>query len=930
MSLAEDVRVGTAMRAIDDAFVAGVAGGAEPWVTSVRVSRERPFIDIEVISDPFIDAPLLDGARADADALSHAFLARYERLREPFGEAPPRAVLMRGPREIDPAAALDAEQRAAVWARVGDALRERGSTVLDVGPAATPTAEVGAVYRVGFGASTALGSQHAYVVVVGWPAGDGADEALRLAGAERLILALADSIAVNTPVHVLGVAGGTRLPASFLAECQRLQMSLVIHGASERSDLLRLTRTILRPGAGAASTEVAVVPCPDFKRGVGRPGLARVRVNVEKGEAEVAFRHDLGSDRSPAPMQVVWPLVSASRVTSSERRLYNRVHELIAKELGADDLQPTRRDELLAFRDYAKRIWDESGYAALCDEAGALPIRETRHTEYHLLLLLRRRDDGYDILLSNHSPMRPSQLSDWNTLLLPAFKDVRELLGNLRSDVLRQLAERADDFERVEHAQAFQQAVESILAEEGKPGDELWAEELREVANKQIRKISPTNGAVTKYDYHLVTLLPLIDRSIARPVADGAEPEARRRREKHTIVAWLEGLDTVRVGEAAPQTARGLAAEALLSGGAGLRWDPKVNLVAQPRAADRLRAERAFPGAVWFPLVDRDRKSLWRQCPAIVARNADVMSWVERVLADISRSEDRYPTEFVLGRHASESEAYEPVGSVFPFESEHPPTADVAHAPTTVEAIRRITFAEDYDLAGRPAYRDAEVRRVFLVRGRRTVRGHSRDGIFVYAARARESAQDAVVRGEVLGMLRPVQRYVLTAGLERAAMINRLLSETLADDEWGFVHVRKGSAPKPVTVTPPIIEELHEADLDDCPYKTDFIVCDGNHRVVEKVWRRTEPMAAIAVTGKLAQPYYARPFGRLEWDATSDNELVMTPQLASKYLARKVDRRRDLPPGANANVADRDLFRRYYRDLTTGFGYMGGQGGQYV
>lgn len=927
---------GASMQAIDDDYLAGVKTGAAPWVMPVLVSLQRPHLDIEIISDPYVDAPLFGNEQADADTLSRAFLRRYKWLREPFGEVAPPAVLMRGTCRVDPAAALDDSQRKDLWARACDALRSTALTVLDVSSDEAATGEVAAVFQVSFAGpadvrGTSAGTL-AYVVVVGWPACDAADEVPRLPGAERLILALADSIAMNTPVHLIGVAPG-RLDESSRAACQRLQMSLVLDGASHQRDFVTLSRTLLGPHTVAAATEVSVVHCPGFKGGVGRPGLARVSVNVWRGEAEIAFRHDLGSDRSPRPLQVIRPVVSASRVTSTERRLYNRVHELIDKEQADAALKADHRDALTRFRDHVETIWRDTGYAALCKEDDKLPLRATRHTEYNLLLLLRERDGGYDILLSNHSPMRPSQLSDWNTLLVPAVRDVRELLGNLSSDVLRQLAERADDFERAEHAQAFQRAVESILAEEGKPGDDLWADELREVANKKIRKISPTSGAVTEYDYHLVTLLPLIDRSVARAPDDGAGTDDTRRRQKHKIIAWLESLDTVTVDGDGSSPARGLAAEALFQNGAGLRWDPKINLVELPRAADRLRSERAFPGAVWFPLIDRAGKALWRHCPAVLARNADVMSWVEEQLAAKRFDDGSYPTELVLGRHPGESETYEVVGPVFPFEGEGPPVASDEHAPTTIAAIRRVEFLEGYDLEGKLAYPpDARVLRVFLARGQRETRAEPRAGIFVYEAERGQSAADAIADGRVLGMLRPVQRYVLTAGLKRAAQINRLRSEALPDDEWGFVRVRKGGAPRLVTVTPPIIEELQPADLDDCEYKVDFVVCDGNHRIVDTVWTHSAPLAAVAVMGTFPEPYYARPFGRLEWDATAENELFVAPPLAAKYLPRTVTLSGldDIQKTKLLGVSERDRFRRYYRDLTKGFGYMGGQGGAFV
>jgi hypothetical protein len=81
----------------------------------------------------------------------------------------------------------------------------------------------------------------------------------------------------------------------------------------------------------------------------------------------------------------------------------------------------------------------------------------------------------------------------------------------------------------------------------------------------------------------------------------------------------------------------------------------------------------------------------------------------------------------------------------------------------------------------------------------------------------------------------------------------------------------------------------------------------------------------VAVVGDLSEPYYAYPFGRFEWDAVV--ELPISPPAAFKYLRRKVNAETHPPPPGKS---EDDLFRRYYRDLSLGFGAMGGQGGRFV
>ena len=189
--------------------------------------------------------------------------------------------------------------------------------------------------------------------------------------------------------------------------------------------------------------------------------------------------------------------------------------------------------------------------------------------------------------------------------------------------------------------------------------------------------------------------------------------------------------------------------------------------------------------------------------------------------------------------------------------------------PSTVAALRRVRFAKDSDLAEQLAYEGGEFRPVLLVRRKPEGQGGDRMAIFVYPAEPGKELDPGAT--EPLGMLRPVQRYVLKGGLERARQILEQVRPSLLEqgNPWGFALVRKGGAPKAVAVTPPIVEQLHPVDRE--PGATDFVVCDGNHRIVQAVWQSGEPLPAVAVVGDLPHPYYARPFGRLEWDATAEN-----------------------------------------------------------
>lgn len=934
----------TGLRAIDD-LIEGIEANPECHITSLKASRDRPYVNVEVLSNPHVEVPPGGDGKPPLEQMANGFLRRYEKLRQPFAESERHLVICRGAPTVG--LPVDREETEAVpgapiWEAALGRLAGEAEILAALGGEDDERAAVFSI-QLTVGRDEAeqyrdrtLDEPFAYLAVLAWPGGPARGEpGARGLASGRLLRALTGSVAENTPLYALCVSEGEGEAGAFAHECERLRVSVALTGSGQETGLVTSSRAGLQPGQPPGS--VAVTHCPSFRAGSPRSGMTRLRLDVWKGEAAIAFRRDLGSDRPATPVQVVSPLLSTSRVSSSERRLRSRVDRLI---VAGRDKARGKREELErigAFEDRVEELWEESGYVALCDDEGTVPLPVTRHTRYHLLLLVRERADGsgYDVMLSNHTPLRPSLLSDWNTLLLPAFKDVRALLEHLRDDVLRQAKERAEDVERVAHAEQFEDAVGRILDDEEKGhGDDLWAEELREVAARQIRKVSPTTGAVTEFDYHLVTLLPLVDRATAKADADGGDPKRRRElNDRRRIIQWLNGLDTV-MPSGGPAPRSGLPLEALEGDGSGLRWDPAAGLTEDPGAKDRQRLRSVPPGAIWFPLGDGGER-LWRLCPSICSRNADVMTWAERELDNARAGQPQLPDELVLGKYAGGADAYRFEDRIYPFDGEATEPDPAKPGLSTVEALRRVRFLEGYGLETEKAYEKAEIKRVFLRREEVAAAGAERHAIYIYEARAGEEFGPEV-ESRKLGILRPVQRYVLRAGLERAAEVNERVLTRLTEmgDPWGFLHVRKGAAPRSVAVTPPIVEQVWPGDLDDLSEEgqIEFVVCDGNHRIVQGVWKAPgTAMPAVAIVGEPNQPYYARPFGRLEWDATAENELSVTPDLASKYLARKVEEG-DLDErgrGALANVSKAHWYRRYFRDLETGFGDMGGQGGRW-
>ena len=263
--------------------------------------------------------------------------------------------------------------------------------------------------------------------------------------------------------------------------------------------------------------------------------------------------------------------------------------------------KPEQEAAVKTFRDEVESMSPAEAYATLGNDAGEVPLPVNRHETYNLLLLLRERAGGYDVLLSNHLPLRPSPLSDWNTMLLPAFKDVRALLEHLRDDVMRQVQERAEDFERAAHAQAFEQAIEQDprrrrrtrrrpLGRRDTRG--RHAEDPQDLANDWSR------DRVRLPLRHPVAADQPRHRKAGRRGHSSEEGRRRlcRQGPDHRVAQRPRHGGSAR--RRAGRPSRALSLGALEAGGCGLRWDPKAGLSTDAGAERRRRAQRAAPGAI--------------------------------------------------------------------------------------------------------------------------------------------------------------------------------------------------------------------------------------------------------------------------------------------------------------------------------------------
>jgi hypothetical protein len=1037
------------MWTVDRDFLDGLRTDGGPHVIQVRVTADKPYFDIEVISDVRLDMPIErlpdDKAELEFRRVRTDILDRFKRLRQSFEEGgSPHLLINCGDLgaghsmdNCSPARHSPEMHRVMyekvwipVFEEIGGNLAETFLSVpgnhdllhgecLGGSAASAPPEEMGSniyyqtflrhflsgpgrsdrvsnelpvalVYRICADDDTA--SPIAYVVVIGFDSNDVAyrHEELRdygqisetqIAASRRLIRTLLQTDAASVPVYVLAVTHHNLLPvedklftgsltagvqtleqlrqrlecqshecscdlaasricaanviaagnvsntmanaSGFLAHSRQVRVSLALHGHMHGRDVLTVINNPLQPGQGPA--EISVVACPSFEQGKSFSGMTRVRLNLWKGEAEIAFNFDLGPRNRPGdPVQIVRPLISASRVGSSEQRLHTVVHRLLGNSV---DIAGVAR-----YRDYVNRVLSRDGYVPLCDAEGKIPeLPVTRRTRYFLLLLLRERKGApgsYEMLLSHHTPIRRTRVADWGTLLLPAFKSVRDLLEHLRDDVLRQVVEQAEDLGKADQVRKFETAIETILQNKERPEEDVWSNELREIGTLLTRKVSPTNGCVTEYEYKLVTLLPLVQRPAS---SDQGQADQRQ------LVEWLNELPSLHRDGVGQVQLGSITLEVVGPDGGGVRWDPNAEPDLGTSSPEGRRGTRLPPGAVWFPVADADEYiSPWRHCPSIVARNADVMSWVDAQLAGKRQKDGRFPPELVIGSLEAGSPEIEIVDE-YPFQTDDggPQVVD-DKARSTVGALSRVKFLKGFDLEDTLAYEHCVPKGALLMKSSIVLGRAEQTTILVFDADIFEAGQLRALSPTnrarmAMGVLRPVQRYVLKAGLERAEQIYESVLSRL-NDPWGFAKVKKGNAPSEVSVTPPIVEQLPEEEAYDPQFPEQFILCDGNHRVVQLVWIDEKILPAVVLMGRPNAPYYAHPYSQYEWHATADNVLAYAPDSNSKYLPRKVDLNA-LNPAAQkvlARRATRDHFRRYFRDLSTGFGSLGGQGGRYV
>lgn len=676
---------------------------------------------------------------------------------------------------------------------------------------------------------------------------------------------------------------------------QNMRVSLVTHGHMHQAVIQGVGYTPLRDTD--EFQHLNVIGCPSFPRAEGQYrgyfGNLVLTFDLERGSVQVDVCARRGEERQSK--SVTLPLTSVSRVSIGEQRLWNRMDAWL-KSHGTALAN--------SFADHVRETWDKfryvpvwkSGLEGVFTPNGSsdeLPIKS-----YRLLLQLWGEDkENPHILLNNHIAVRTSDAGSWDAGVLPAFSSVSEYLSRLKADVARvhedlriQDPAKIKDWEKQRNK--IVEAIESL-----RPFDEeTLSEAVVEIDTKEFVKFSPTDGRPQRYRYSLCTLT-------GTPAEDGRSSEIRKQ-----LGAIADALDCLVKVEA----------DVLF------RYEPGG-------------APRAPHGFFWFPLRE------WKKNPAIVARNADVMEWVQSTLVKLrahSRKEDR------KGDGRSSNNGALP-DWLFPRKEAGLFDLDFAMAKKRSfqeleDGIRKVPLQHNEKLM---PYEQATIKMVVV----RCNGGKDSSGKWKYGTTLVVCQPDGSGGERELGVLRPTQRYVLKQGLVRTRAIRKKLKELLSLDpaklgtsDCGYLSVPAISETHNIDILPPILEDIPESEWErsgggaaDGQKRREFLVCDGNHRIMEYCWNNDESLNCLLIEhdGKVPAehrvPYYAYQMTSRDWYVVNQNALAQTPDVIGKYAVR-------LPSSDDLTryclkeeqeLSERGRYRIFFRNFSAVFN-LGGQAGR--
>ncbi|HTU47202.1 MAG TPA: metallophosphoesterase [Bryobacteraceae bacterium] len=446
-------------------------------------------------------------------------------------------------------------------------------------------------------------------------------------------------------------------------------VSLVVHGHMHDEAIQQVS--YLPPRPDRSKPLLSIVSSPQYDK-----GAVLLTFDLYTGQVAVQIA---ARDADKKFIGTALPLVSASRIPPREMRLYREIKAWLDPSLPAlpsgrnrDVLPPVVPGLRDAYWKALEEEWKECGYVRITStEKVPLPISpeaDLPSKKYHLLLCLRHENGTEEILLNNHVPLRTSEISAWDTLLLPAFTELRQEFEHARRDLLRS-AERVllEDIDELSNRTALRDSLRQAVANLTIQNWEEMESNFRVLAQREFVKFSPTDGFPQRYEYTIVTLDDLARKS-GGALADAIRNVKTMMRER---------------GEACLRPDTGPA-----------------------------RTQAQAIGLHWFSL------ERWGDWSSIRARNGDVMEWVESVIADIKSRERGRPTWLYYGE-LDET----PNQTAIVVVKRHPFRASAGRArldngfPNSLETgLRRVQFNRDGLLRGQLAYPEAKIETVQIRR----------------------------------------------------------------------------------------------------------------------------------------------------------------------------------------------------------------------
>ena len=691
--------------------------------------------------------------------------------------------------------------------------------------------------------------------------------------------------------------------------------SLVTHGHMHSAVIQRASydnlKDIILPSQGenGISGGLTIIGCPSFSDDVRNNynGIMVVTIKKSRGLAQIDLLTKNARDGNDRPNhRVIIPLVSASRCSAAERRLYNSMQQWLKNDYRNQfDCNPDANDkDIDAYIGAVNKEWIRSGYTQLCsfwnEENTNLvidfPLKQPPYNiltkNYRMLLMLMVSKGKIYILLNNHNPIRKAEYGDWDAPLMPTFTNISEFLQRLGQDILRQLD---NSIQRSNTAKQFEKSCKIIndTLHKLQTVDAIGLQnELVELDTRDFIKFSATDAKPTLYTYKLTTLerLSLMDTH------------------NDSLAGILETVPVLNEGHYV------------------FRWDgfEKGN-----RAAAYVP-----PGYVWFPLED------WHEYSSIRTRNSDVMHWVGSKIQQFKKNNGNKVPDWLLWNESNDYKLAfygidrietRPVKDQEDLSSQNSEFSIPASLEIGLRSVQLIKHQFRKEIWVRP-YENSKIEMVYL---QIEPRKPSVDEPF------RVKVFD--LSGFPLGYLRPVQRYVLKAGLERARTLRKKIQEKISidvkklgkDGENGYLLLKISGREKPIAFLPPVLESITNEKEKEDHNNEEFIVCDGNHRVVEYLLNSVddEPSLNCVLVRNPNWPYYAYPSSSWDWWVTKENVLASSPDLYGKYTPRMAPDEVLNHKGEDEKENRREAFRQngyrlYFRDFGTAFPDMGSQGGK--